>query len=364
LLVIGAGLFTRTLVNLYALDSGFERRGVLMFDVDMSKSGYKADQAKMAQARIVDRLRAIPGVESASFAAVQPLSGGGSGWNGDVRIEGYMPRPDENPDAHFNAISPQHFHTLRTPMLLGREFTESDSPKSPKVIIVNEAFVNRYFAGVPPLGKHVNQAEIVGVVKDMKYRTLRQEIPPTAYWPVGQSQRPPGGTYFVRGPLTTPVAAAVREIDKSLRVGEVRTLEKHVGDTIVRERLLALLAGFFGVVALIASCLGIYGVTAFQVTRRTNEIGVRIALGARGSHVVWAVLKEILVLLAGGIAIGIPATILLTRLTENLLFGLKSADPVTYIISTILLGLVAVAAGAIPATRATRVDPMTALRYE
>ena len=362
LLVIGAGLFTRTLVNLYSLDSGFDRRGVRMFDVDLSRSGYKGAQAKAAQARIVERLQAMPGVESASFALLQPLSGGG--WNGSVRIEGYAPKPEERPDAHFNAISPQHFRTLRAPMLLGRELTAGDSATAPKVVIVNEAFVRRYFAGEPPLGKHVNQAEVVGVVKDMKYRTMRQEIPPTAYWPLAQIKEQPDVTYFVRGARATPVAAAVREIDRTLRIGEVRTLEEHVDNTLVRERLLALLAGFFGAVALIASCLGIYGVTAFQVARRTSEIGIRIALGGRGPHVVWTVLKEVLGLLLLGVGIGIPAALLLTPLAENLLFGLKPADPMTYMMAATLIGAVAAAAGAIPAMRATRVDPMTALRYE
>src|SRR3989442_11048471 len=143
MLVIGAGLFTRTMVNLYALDSGFDCRGVLVFHVDMNKSGYKGDQVKLMQGRIVERLRAMSGVESVSFASLPPLSGGG--WSGDVRIEGYTPKPDERPDAHVNEVSPQHFHTLRTPMLLGRAFTERDLANSQKVVIVNEAFVRRYF---------------------------------------------------------------------------------------------------------------------------------------------------------------------------------------------------------------------------
>ncbi|MEX2263455.1 MAG: FtsX-like permease family protein [Bryobacteraceae bacterium] len=156
----------------------------------------------------------------------------------------------------------------------------------------------------------------------------------------------------------------MREVDKNLRVGKMQTLEEHVDNTILRERLLALLAGFFGVLALIVSCLGIYGVTAFQVTRRTNEIGIRMALGARGSHVAWTVLREIVALLLLGIAIGIPAALLLTDLAEDLLFGLKPADAATYVTAAVLLGAVALAAGAIPALHATRVDPMTALRYE
>jgi len=185
LLVIGAGLFTRTLINLYTLDSGFERRGVLVFRVDMSKSGYKVDEMRMVQARIVERLRAMPEWSQLALRC-GPLSG--SWWGESVRVEGYTPKPDERPEAHFNEISPRHFHTLRTPMLLGREFNEHDSAKSAKVVVVNEAFVRRYFGGQSPLGKHVNQAEVVGVVKDMKYRTLRQEIPPTAYGALAQTK--------------------------------------------------------------------------------------------------------------------------------------------------------------------------------
>lgn len=147
-------------------------------------------------AKIVERLNAIPGVESASFAAVRPVSGGG--WDGSVSVEGYTPKPDERAQAHFNAISPIHFRTLRTPILLGREFTERDSAKAPKVVIVNEAFVNRYFGGTSPLGKQVNKAEVVGVVKDMKYRSLQQEIPPTAYWPVAQLCRPSKSTSTIQ----------------------------------------------------------------------------------------------------------------------------------------------------------------------
>ncbi|MEX2263456.1 MAG: ABC transporter permease [Bryobacteraceae bacterium] len=179
LLVIGGGLFVRTLANLNSMEPGFDRRGVFMFDVDLRKAGYKGDRMKAMQERIVERLNAIPGVESASFANVRPVSGGG--WDGNVNVEGYTPKPDEHAQAHFNAVSPGHFRTLRTPILLGREFTERDSAKAPKVVIVNEAFVKRYFGGTAPLGKQVNKAEVVGVVKDMKYRTLRQEIPPTAY---------------------------------------------------------------------------------------------------------------------------------------------------------------------------------------
>lgn len=362
LLVIGAGLFARTLANLYSIEPGFDRRGVLMFEVDLRKAGYKGDQMKAVQAQIVERLGALPGVESASLASVPPVSGGG--WDGSISVEGYTPKPDERAQAHFNGITPRHFRTLRTPMLLGREFTERDSATAPKVVIVNETFVKRYFGGTAPLGKQVNKAEIVGVVKDMKYRTLRQQIPPTAYWPAAQLAFASGHNYFVRGPLATPVAAAVRQVDNNLRAEKVRTLEEHVDNTILRERLLALLAGFFGVLALILSCVGIYGVTAFQVTRRTNEIGIRMALGAGGSHVAWMVLREIVGLLLLGFVIGIPAAWLLTGLAADLLFGLKPADAATYISAAILLGAVALSAGAIPAWRATRVDPVTALRYE
>src|SRR5258708_6600560 len=184
-----------------------------MFGVDKKKAGYKGDGIRAAQARIVERLNAVPGVESASFAGIPPLSGGG--WNGDVQVEGYTPRPDENVEAHFNAIAPRYFLTLRTSILLGRDFTERDSTTAPAVVIVNEAFARRYCGGASPLGKRVNKAEIVGVVKDMKYRTFRQEIPPTAYWPAAQSKYPTWGDFFVRGRLATPVEGAVREIDQN-----------------------------------------------------------------------------------------------------------------------------------------------------
>jgi ABC-type lipoprotein release transport system permease subunit len=197
----------------------------------------------------------------------------------------------------------------------------------------------------------------------MKYRNLRQEIPPTAYWSAAQFALL-GGSYYVRGPLASPIAAAVGEVDKNLRAAKVQTLEEYMDSTILRERLLALLAGFFGVLALIVSCLGIYGVTAFQVTRRTNEIGVRMALGARASQVAWAVLREVVGLLLLGLVIGIPAARFLSGFAGDLLFGVKPADATTYLTAAILLAAVALAAGAIPALRATRVDPMTALRYE
>jgi hypothetical protein len=173
-------------------------------------------------------------------------------------------------------------------MLLGREFTERDSATAPKVVIVNETFVKRYFGGTAPLGKQVNKAEIVGVVKDMKYRTLRQQIPPTAYWPAAQLAFAMGHNYFVRGPLATPIAAALGEVDRNLRAEKVQTLEEHIDNTILRERLLALLAGFFGVLALILSCVGIYGVTDFRCA--TNEIGIRMALA--GASQSWTVLRR------------------------------------------------------------------------
>ena len=376
LLLFGAGLFVRTLENLESLDPGFDRKGVLLFDLDPTKSGYKGPAVAALYKQLVEHIDAIPGVGSASLLEMAPITGGG-GWDNSVSVEGYASRPDENTTVYLNAVGPRYFETLHTPLLLGRDFTSRDTEATPKVAIINQTMARYFFGDSNPIGRKFGwygegkdrpQFEIVGVVKDSKYGILREQIPRTAY--LDCFQMPLGGmTFGVRtsvrpSTLISPIRNEIRAVDPSLQAGGFTTLEEHVDNSLGHERLMATLSSFFASLAVLLACVGLYGVMAYAVARRTNEIGIRMALGAGRAQIVGTILKESALLILAGVALGLPFAIASARLISSRLYGLKPADPMTIAGAIALLTAVAALAGYVPARRAMKVDPMVALRYE
>jgi predicted permease len=371
LLLVCASLFLRTLINLYTMDAGFRRDSLLIFGVNADEAGYKGERLRDLQSRMVEGLNALPGVASASTSMITMISGGG--WNGDARVVGYTPRPDEDILTDLNYVGPKYFRTMGTPVLLGREFDARDTAAagSPAVAIVNKSFARHYFGNKPALGQHVNDAEIVGVVKDMKYVNLREPFPEIVYFAAAQADTGvPWHSYLVRAVagdaerLLPEIERGVRQIDPALRVTEPRTFAEHIDRSILNERMLALLGGFFGLLALIVASLGIFGVMAYQVERRRNEFGIRMALGATRGNLVWMVLREVARMLLAGVTLGSLAAMGATRLTAGMLFGLHATDPAAFGIAAAMLGGATLAAGFLPAVRAAQVDPMTALRND
>ena len=376
LLLFGAGLFVRTLENLESLDPGFDRKGVLLFDLDPTKSGYKGPAVAALYKQLVEHIDAIPGVGSASLLEMAPITGGG-GWDNSVSVEGYASRPDENTTVYLNAVGPRYFETLHTPLLLGRDFTSRDTEATPKVAIINQTMARYFFGDSNPIGRKFGwygegkdrpQFEIVGVVKDSKYGILREQIPRTAY--LDCFQMPLGGmTFGVRtsvrpSTLISPIRNEIRAVDPSLQAGGFTTLEEHVDNSLGHERLMATLSSLFASLAVLLACVGLYGVMAYAVARRTNEIGIRMALGAGRAQIVGTILKESALLILAGVALGLPFAIASARLISSRLYGLKPADPMTIAGAIALLTAVAALAGYVPARRAMKVDPMVALRYE
>jgi predicted permease len=318
--------------------------------------------------------RSIPGVDSVSMSYYGLFSGAQR--NNEVSINSYSPQSEEERRIQDTFVTPGYFETMGIPILLGRAFKPEDREGSPRVAIVNQAFARHFFGDESPIGKRFgvdgegsgNDVEIVGVARDLKYNDLREETPRYAYYPVFQQV-----TYLNSMELRTSrdpskiapmVRTAMAEVDKSLPILEVTTLTEQIRRSLRDDRMVSQLTGLSGLVALFLACLGLYGVMACSVAQRTGEIGVRLALGADRSQVVWMVLRDTLILVSAGILIGIPGALVVTRFASSLLFGLKPTDPLTMVTATLVLLLVAMLAGYMPAWQASRLDPASALRHE
>ncbi|HVG83629.1 MAG TPA: ABC transporter permease [Vicinamibacterales bacterium] len=382
LLVAGGGLFARSLYNLQHLNRGFDSSGLVSFSVDPSLSGY--DQARIRQFadRLLGDIRALPGVTSASLAEVAALTNNSS--RRTIEVQGYTPAERENMNAWANKVAPDYFRTMRLPLVAGREFSDSDDAGAPLVAIVNEAFARRFFGAQSAIGRRFGWSaidnpgaiEIVGVVKDAFYSSVRQgargpeETPIFAYAPFAQGARLNAMTVYVRSTpealtaLPEQLRRAARQADASLPVFSMQAVDTTVEQSLFSERMLAMLSAAFGLVATLLAAIGLYGVMAYTVSRRTREIGIRIALGAERRTVLWLVLREVAFITVAGIALAIPAAIALGGVVRSQLFGVSAADPWTMALASLVLGVVALVAGWLPARRAARVQPLLALRAE
>jgi predicted permease len=378
-MIISAGLLVRTLHNLETLDPGFSRHGVLLFGLNPAKAGYKDDRAAQLRREVLEQIQQVPGVRSESFSFLTPISGGG--WDNVARfVEGYAPYPGEDMDVYINAIGPRFFETLGMPMLLGRDFNPQDNSGSTLAALINQTMARRFFGSRNPIGKHFRLGkwsgkrgiEIIGVVGDAKYVSLREKVPPTAYLYIPQlpEAASPGGVTFEVSSAIPPMSLVpqvrklLQSVDSRLTASDVKTLAEQVDQSLYQEKLVSALSSFFGVLALVLACIGLYGIMSYAVARRTNEIGIRMALGAERRGILRMVLGEALLLAAIGVVIGLPSAWAASQSIASMLYGLKATDPLTILAATLLMAAVAAFAGYLPARRATKVDPIVALRYE
>jgi len=370
-LVAGALLFVRSLRNLMTLDPGFRAKGILLVSFDMKRLKLPAAQLKPFDRQLLDEIRSVPLVEAAATTS-NVLIGGGM-WSLGVNIGSVRD------SSRFTWVSPGYLETLQTPLIAGRDFNANDTETSPKVVIVNQTFVHRFFGETNPIGRTFRtspepnypetECQIVGVIKDTRYYDLREPAPPIAFAPA--SQHPDKGPWteiYVRssaplGTVRASIERRIRAVHPELSM-ESRTFQEQIEDGLIRERVMAGLSGFFGVLAALLATIGLYGVIAYVVAGRRKEIGIRMALGASRGQVIGLILKEAATLVAIGLGIGVIGLLVFGRTTASLLFGLEPYDPATLAVAASLLAAVALLGSYLPARRASRFDPMAALRYE
>ena len=374
LLLVGAGLFTRSLANLRAVDPGFRSQGLLTFSLDPRRSGYSADQTRALLARARERLQAVPGVRAVSMA-VNPLMTE-SIWQSTVHVEGYVPGEEENMNPRVNGVGPGFFTTMGMPLVAGREIDERDGAGAPKAAVVNETFAKKYFKNGGAIGRHIGWGrdkdlpiEIVGIVRDARIDRMKEEPQRFVFISYAQDDDVMGLVFYLRtdgdpASLASPVRAAVREVDAALPVDELKTMVAVVDESLFTDRIVAGLSAAFGLLATLLAAVGLYGVMSYAVARRTREIGVRVALGADRRRILGLVVGEVALLAGLGMAIGVPGGLGLGRLVESHLFGMRAFDLPTILLTAAVLAVATVLAGAVPALRALRVEPSTALRYE
>jgi predicted permease len=375
-LLVGSGLFLRTLTNLRQVDVGFNPRNLLLFRINPQLNRYEEQRQIALYTQLLDRIAAVPGVKAVAMSIPALLSG--SVHSTGIFIQGRVYEPGlRDYDNSINRLvtSTNFFETMEIPVLLGRGFTARDNETAPKVAVINEAAAKKYFPNENPVGRHfgssietTNQLEVVGVLKDAKYNSVRDAAPPTMYVPYLQA-RPSSAVIEVRtagdpATVTSGVRAAVREVDGSLPMMDVSTQLEQVEKRFQEEKLFAQAYTLFGGLAMVIAAIGLFGLMSYTVSRRTNEIGIRMALGARGTDVMRQVLRESMLLVAAGVVIGIATALGTGRFLSTMLFGLAPTDAATIVVATLVMAIVSALAGFLPARRASRVDPMVALRYE
>jgi putative ABC transport system permease protein len=376
-LVVASGLFLRSLVKLVTMDIGFDRDNVLLVNTDLHTAKIAPELQVAMFEEIESRLRALPGVLSAGRSVITPVSN--RIWNNELEVDTPNPPTGEDAVAYLNFISPGYLETLRTPLLAGRSFGEADTKTSAKVAIVNEALARSFFANSNPVGKYFRvkaepgkeavPIQIVGLVKNSKYESLREESSATAYFPITQiPEDAEEQTFELRtamrpSALIPAVQEAVTSVSKTIPL-DFTTLAQQVDDSLVQERLLATLSTFFGGLALLLAMIGLYGALSYLVTQRQGEFGIRMALGAPRGAILRLVMRDVVVVLVGGLTAGTCLALATVGILQEMLFGLAPRDAFTFVAAIGVLAAVAIVAGYIPARRATRIDPMVALRYE
>jgi predicted permease len=387
LLLVGAGLFVRTLLNLQRVDPGFDTRNLLLFEVEPGLIGYKNEKLRELYQQISEHLEAVPGVQAVTFSRLPLLSQSSSSSSVFLR-EALSAPPDAegriapSGEGYRHTVRENFLETMGVPLLYGRTFGPHDNTTSPRVVVVNQTFANQYFPNQNPIGKRFtfdtskpDEIEIIGVCKDAKYTSQRDEVPPTVYSSFRQERPMSSAVFEVRAAtdpasITGSVRSVVREIDANLPVMNIKTQVEQADETLSMERLFAKLLTLFGILAQQLAAIGLFGVLAYMVSQRTREIGIRMALGADRASVLRMIVRQGMTLAVLGVVLGLAGAYVLTKYLESwiglskMLFGVKVSDPLTYGVIAVLLTVVAAIACYIPARRATKVDPLIALRYE
>jgi predicted permease len=374
-LLVPAGLFAKSLFNVSRVDLGLKTDHMVLFGIAPELNGYNTERTRQLFERMEDELAAIPGVTSVAATIVPVLAG--DNWGNSLVVEGFEAGPDTNTSASFNGVGPGYFKTMSIPLMAGREFTRADVFGAPKVAVVNQAFAQKFNLGENPIGKRFGlggpnakpEIEIVGLVQDAKYSDVKRAIPPQYFLPYKQEERLGFGYFYVR--TSTPpeqmlgtIPAVMRKLDASLPLGDIKTMDQQIRENVTQDRIISTLSLAFAVLATVLAAIGLYGVLAYTVAQRTREFGLRMALGADGGTVRAMVMRQVAKMAIIGGVIGMIVAVAVGRLAQSILFELQGHDPMVLTTSTFALAIVALGAGFIPALRASKIDPMNALRYE
>jgi predicted permease len=375
-LLVPAGLFAKSLFNISRVDLGLQTDNLMLFGIAPELNSYTTERTRQLFERMEDELAAVPGVTSVVATIVPVLAG--DNWGNSLAVEGFDAGPDTDTNGSFNAVGPGYFKTMGIPLMMGREFTRGDAFGAPKVAIVNQAFVRKFNLGANPLGKRIAvgggpgtklDIEIVGVAQDAKYSDVKRAVPPQYYLPYRQEERLGYGYFYVRTAMPpeqmlSTIPAVMRKLDASLPLSDVKTMDTQIRENVTQDRIISTLSLAFALLATVLAAIGLYGVLAYTVAQRTREFGLRMALGADGGAVRGMVMRQVSVMTVVGGVIGLAAALGIGRLAQSLLFEMDGHDPLVLAGAGFALAVVAIGAGFIPALRASRIDPMTALRYE
>jgi predicted permease len=374
-LLVPAGLFAKSLFNVSRVDLGLNTDHLVLFSLAPELNSYTTERTRQLFERVEDEMAALPGVTGVVATIVPVLAG--DNWGNSLVVEGFEAGPDTNTNASFNGVGPGYFRTMGIPLMAGREFTRADALGAPKVGIVNQAFARKFNLGDNPVGKRFGlggpnarpDIEIVAVAQDAKYSDVKREVPAQYYLPYRQEERL-GYAYFYVRTSTPPeqmlgtIPAVMRTLDAGLPLGDVKTMDQQILENVTQDRIVSTLSLAFALLATVLAAIGLYGVLAYTVAQRTREFGLRMALGADGGTVRAMVLMQVARMALVGGLIGLAIAVGIGRLAQSLLFEMEGHDPLVLTAATVVLGLVALGAGLIPAMRASKIDPMNALRYE
>jgi predicted permease len=375
-LLVPAGLFAKSLFNVSKVDLGLKTDHMVLFSIAPENNAYTTERTRQLFERMEDEFGAMPGVTSIVMAMVPVIAG--DNWGNSLAVEGFEAGPDTNTNASFNAVGPGYLKTMGIPLVMGREFTRADAAGTPRVAIVNQAFVKKFNLGDSPIGKRFGTGggpgtkmdiEIVGVAQDAKYSEVKQAVPPQYMLPYRQEERLGYGYFYIRTAvppeqLLSTIPVVMRKLEASLPLGDVKTMDQQVRENVAEDRVISTLSLAFAVLATVLAAIGLYGVLAYTVAQRTREFGLRMALGADGASVRGLVMGQVIRMAIIGGVIGLAIAIGVGRAAKSLLFEMEGYDPMVLTAATLALALVALGAGFIPALRASKIDPMNALRYE